>query len=74
MLRTAVALNAAISASTQTSCNLPTRMWGLVEAFWNWETKGMLYRRDDSPRSERRAARPPAALVIDGRGSTGVTS
>ena len=34
----------------------------------------MLDRRDDSPWAERRAKRPPAALVVNGRGSTGVTS
>ena len=36
---------------------------------------GMLDRREDSPWAERRATRPPVALVIDRRrGSTGVTS
>ena len=46
---------------------------GLVEAFKNSEQMGMLDTGDDSSCAERRATRPPAALVIDGRGSTGVT-
>ena len=35
---------------------------------------GMLDKRDDGPWSARQATGPPTALVIDGRGSTGVTS